>query len=41
MERFDETVDLGVATEETRGSFVRDQEIGGKLPLSEGIADDD
>ena len=33
--------DLGVASVETRGGFVSGNEIGGKLPLSSGIADDD
>ena len=41
MERFDETVDLGVVTEETRGGIVHAAEDGGKLPFMAGIADDD
>lgn len=44
MERYEDvldTVELGVATEETRGGIVRSVEPGGKLPFLDGIADDD
>lgn len=43
MERFEDldTVDLGVASEETRGGDYALTEPGGKLPFMTGIADDD
>ncbi|URW75891.1 benenodin family lasso peptide [Sphingomonas donggukensis] len=42
MERDDnDTVDLGAASELTRGGDYQATESGGKLPFLSGIADDD
>lgn len=44
MERYEhdlDTIELGVASEETRGDGSIPPESGGKLPVMTGIADDD
>lgn len=44
MERYDvdlESVDLGVASEETQGNDLTGVEPGGKFPIGGGIAHDD